>query len=72
MHPALFARIDAVYRKRDRLGLDAESLRVLERYHLDFVRAGAQLKGAGRDRLAAIAQRLAVAGHAILPECAGR
>ena len=62
MHPVLFARLDAVYRQRDRLGLDAESLRVLERYHLDFVRAGAQLKGEDRDRLAAIAQRLAVLG----------
>jgi peptidyl-dipeptidase Dcp len=62
MHPVLFARLDAVHRLRDTLGLDAESLRVLERYHLDFVRAGAQLKGDDRDRLAAIAQRLAVLG----------
>src|SRR5438445_5773629 len=37
MHPALFARLDALYQKRGTLGLDAESLRVLERYHLDFV-----------------------------------
>ena len=72
MHPVLFARLDAVYRQRDRLGLDAESLRVLERYHLDFVRAGAQLKGEDRDRLAAIAQRLAVLGAQLQPECAGR
>jgi peptidyl-dipeptidase Dcp len=62
MHPVLFARLDAVWRRRDALGLDTESLRVLERYHLDFVRAGAQLKGEKRDRLAAIAQRLAVLG----------
>jgi peptidyl-dipeptidase Dcp len=62
MHPVLFARLDAVYRQRDTLGLDTESLRVLERYHLDFVRSGAQLKGGDRDRLAAIAQRLAVLG----------
>jgi peptidyl-dipeptidase Dcp len=62
MHPVLFARLDAVHRRRDSLGLDSESLRVLERYHLDFVRAGAQLKGDDRDRLAAIAQRLAVLG----------
>ena len=62
MHPVLFARLDEVYRKRGALGLDAETLKVLERYHLDFVRAGAQLKGAARDRLAAIAQRLAVLG----------
>ena len=62
MHPVLFARLDELHHKRESLGLDAESLRVLERYHLDFVRAGAQLKGEGRDRLAAIAQRLAVLG----------
>jgi peptidyl-dipeptidase Dcp len=62
MHPVLFARLDEVYRKRANLGLDEESLRVLERYHLDFVRSGAQLKGDNRDRLAAIAQRLAVLG----------
>ena len=62
MHPVLFARLDAIYQKRETLGLDAQSLKVLERYHLDFVRAGAQLKGEERDRLAAIAQRLAVLG----------
>jgi peptidyl-dipeptidase Dcp len=62
MHPVLFARLDAVYQARTGLGLDQESLKVLERYHLDFVRAGAQLKGEARDRLAAIAQELAVLG----------
>src|ERR1700722_6431098 len=62
MHPVLFARLDAVHRLRNSLGLDSESLRVLERYHLDFVRAGAQLKGDDRDRLAAVGQRLAVLG----------
>jgi peptidyl-dipeptidase Dcp len=62
MHPVLFARLDALYRQRDAQGLDPESLRVLERYHLDFVRAGAQLKGGNRDRLAALSQRLAVLG----------
>ncbi|HEY4078757.1 MAG TPA: M3 family metallopeptidase [Rhizomicrobium sp.] len=62
MNPVLFARLDALYQQRTALGLDAESLRVLERYRLDFVRAGAQLTGEPRDRLAAIAQRLAVLG----------
>lgn len=62
MHPVLFARLDAVFQKRAALRLDSEQLKVLERYHLDFVRAGAQLKGEARDRLAAIAQRLAVLG----------
>ena len=62
MHPVLFARLDTVYQARASLGLDTESLKVLERYHLDFVRAGAQLKGEARDRLAEIGQRLAVLG----------
>ncbi len=62
MHPVLFARLDALYRERAAVGLDGEQLKVLERYHLDFVRAGAQAKGEARDRLAAIAQRLAVLG----------
>ena len=72
MHPVLFARLDAVHRQRDALGLDAESLRVLERYHLDFVRAGARLHGENRDRLAAIAPAPGSAGHPVQPECAGR
>ena len=62
MHPVLFARLDALFQARASLGPDSESLKVLERYHLDFVRAGAQLQGSARDRLAEIAQRLAVLG----------
>lgn len=62
LNPALFARIDALHAQRDTLGLDPEALRVLERYHLDFVRAGARLDPAQRDRFAAIVERLAVLG----------
>lgn len=62
LNPQLFARIDALFQKRDSLGLDPEALRVLERYHLDFVRAGARLTEAERDRFAAIVERLAVLG----------
>jgi len=58
----LFARIDALHAERDTLGLDPEALRVLERYHLDFVRAGARLTDAERDRFAAIVERLASLG----------
>lgn len=58
----LFARIDALYGKRDTLGLDPEALRVLERYHLDFVRAGARLTETERDRFGAIVERLATLG----------
>lgn len=62
LNPRLFARIDALYQKRDELGLDAEALRVLERYHLDFVRSGARLSLADRERFAEIVERLAVLG----------
>ncbi len=56
---ALFARLDAVYRTRATANLRAEEMRVLERYHLDFVRAGATLDGDSRARFAAIGETLA-------------
>lgn len=62
LNPALFARIDALYARRGSQGLGAEALRVLERYHLDFVRAGARLSLADRERFAQIVERLAVLG----------
>ncbi|MEI9995639.1 MAG: M3 family metallopeptidase [Rhizomicrobium sp.] len=64
LNKELFARIDSLYGKRAALGLDAESLRVLDRYHLDFVRAGAKLEGAAKMRLAAIVEELATLGTA--------
>jgi peptidyl-dipeptidase Dcp len=60
LHPGLFARIAALYARRDSLGLDAVQLRLLERKYLNFVRAGAALDAAGRARVEAISQRLAV------------
>ena len=62
LNAKLFARIDDLYQRRDTLGLDAESLRVLERYHLDFVRTGARLTDSERERFAAIMERLATLG----------
>jgi peptidyl-dipeptidase Dcp len=61
---ALFARIDALYRARESLGLSAEQSRVLERYHLNFTRAGAALGAEAKARLAAINERLASLGTA--------
>ncbi|MDQ6640736.1 MAG: peptidase M3, partial [Pseudomonadota bacterium] len=58
-HAALFARIDSLHDRRERIGLDAEQQRVLERFHLDFVRAGAKLAPAEQTRHAAVMQRLA-------------
>ena len=59
LNPGLFARIDALWQRRTALGLDAEELKVLERIHLDFVRAGARLSPEGRARMDRINQRLA-------------
>jgi peptidyl-dipeptidase Dcp len=56
---ALFARIDALHRRRDQLGLDGEQMRVLERIHLDFVRAGARFDDGAKTRMAGIVERLA-------------
>lgn len=38
--PGLFDRINAVYEKRLSSGLNPEQIRLVERFHLDFVRAG--------------------------------
>lgn len=59
MHAALFARIDHLHERRAELGLDEASLRLLERIHLDFVRAGARLAPAEQARFGALQERLA-------------
>ncbi|TWS26007.1 M3 family metallopeptidase [Tsukamurella sputi] len=59
MDAALFGRIDALYGRRADLGLDAEQLRLLERYHLRFTRAGAGLDAEAQDRLKAVNTELA-------------
>lgn len=54
LDPALYARVKQLYDRRESLALDAESLRLLERYHVDFVRAGARLGDSEKERLKAI------------------
>jgi len=44
LDPALWARVDGLYQKRATLHLDPESLQLLSRYHILFVRSGAQLQ----------------------------
>jgi peptidyl-dipeptidase Dcp len=59
LNAKFFARLDAVWQRRAELNLDTESKTVLERIHLDFVRAGARLSPEARRRMDAINQRLA-------------
>jgi len=58
----LFARIQSVYDRRDALKLDPESRRLVERYHENFVRAGAKLSDADKARLKAMNAELARLG----------
>ena len=51
LNPKLYQRIKTLYDKRNSLKLDAESKYLLERYHTDFVRAGAKLSDADKIKL---------------------
>lgn len=59
LNAKLFARIDALYDQRDRLQLDPESRQLLERYHIDFLRAGARLGAAEQRKLRRLNQQIA-------------
>ncbi|HWW21524.1 MAG TPA: M3 family metallopeptidase [Steroidobacteraceae bacterium] len=56
--PPLFARIEQLYAHRGQLKLDAESLQLLERYRVQFVRAGALLSERDKSRLRELNSRL--------------
>lgn len=58
----LFARIKALYDSRDTLGLDAQSVRLIERYHTSFVRSGANLSDADKATLKQMNAELASLG----------
>ncbi|MDJ0391339.1 M3 family metallopeptidase [Roseomonas sp. E05] len=60
LDPALFARVEALYARCEALGLAEDQRRLLERTHLGFIRSGAALDAAGKARMAAITERLAV------------
>ena len=59
LNEALFKRIDALKAEEAKLGLSAEQSRVLDRYHLNFTRAGAGAPPDAKARLAGIGERLA-------------
>jgi peptidyl-dipeptidase Dcp len=64
MNAPLFARIEALWQARDTLDLTSEQQRVLMLTRRGFVRSGALLEGADRDRLKELTQRLATLGTA--------
>ncbi|MCL1633460.1 M3 family metallopeptidase [Luteimonas sp. SX5] len=62
LNSKLFARIQALYDQRASLGLDAQGVRLIERYYSDFVRAGAKLSEADKTKLKAMNAELASLG----------
>ena len=62
LNPKLFARIKALYDSRATLGLDPQSVRLIERYHTSFVRSGANLSDADKATLKQMNAELAALG----------
>lgn len=54
----LFQRVKTVYDQRESLNLDAEQMRVLEKYYKDFERSGANLSDEDQTKLRALNQEL--------------
>lgn len=62
LNETLFAKVNSLYETRETLELDRQSLRLLERYYLDFVRAGAALDEESKEELKAINAQIALLG----------
>ena len=60
MNPELFAKVKAVYDKRESLGLDADQTRLLERIYKGFERSGANLNDEDKAKLKGISEKLSV------------
>ena len=58
MNPKLFERIDYVYQHRDEMDLDDQQIRVVEKYHQDFIRSGAGLPANKQEELSKINEQL--------------
>ena len=58
MNPKLFERIDYVYQHRNEMGLDDQQIRVVEKYHQDFIRSGAGLPAEKQEELSKINEQL--------------
>ena len=59
LNDALFQRVRLLHEQRVTLAVDAESQRLIEKYYIDFVRAGAQLSDSEKIRMQAINTELA-------------
>ena len=60
LNEKLYQRVKTLNDKRAKLGLDAESSHLLDRYNKDFVRAGAKLSAADKEKLKSLNGEIAV------------
>jgi peptidyl-dipeptidase Dcp len=62
LNAELFGRIENVHEARHGLGLDPESVWLIERYYRDFVHAGAKLSADDREELKSLNEKLSKLG----------
>nr|WP_321454180.1 M3 family metallopeptidase [uncultured Carboxylicivirga sp.] len=58
LNPALFKRVEEVYKQKNQLNLTTEQAMLLEKTYKGFVRSGVNLEGANKDSLRKINMRL--------------
>ena len=68
----LYRRVEAIYQQRDALKLDAESLRLVEFYHREFVHAGANLADPEKTELKKMNEEISDPGERLQDQAAGR
>ena len=60
LNPELFARVKAVYEQKDELGLSADQMTLLENTYKRFVRSGAELNEADKEKLRELNQEISM------------
>lgn len=60
MNPLLFQKVKDVYDNRNKMNLDEQQIRVVEKYYNDFIRSGAGLNDADKETLKAINEKLSL------------
>jgi len=61
LNDKLFVRVKTLYENRSKLGLTEEQIRLLERYHRNFIRSGAALNPEQKTKLRSINKELGLA-----------
>ena len=61
LNPVLFAKVKAVYDKKDELGLEPDQMKLLENTYRGFVRGGANLSDEDKETFSKISEELSLA-----------